>query len=162
MMNELKDRWNALPARTRQLAASGVALIAIMLLYSTIWSPMQKSLTRLRVEMPRAAEQLNWMRTQAPTIKAMRAKMTSSTGPLLPSIEQSATALGVRSHATKIEAEGGSGARVVLEQVPFNALLTWLSHLQSSQGLSIEEASIEAHTASGLVNARLRLRAGGS
>ncbi len=159
-MNQLKDHWNALPPRTRQLATVGGALIGIMLLYSALWLPIQKDLTRLRDDVPRETAQLNTMRAQTPMIKAMRARMSTSSGPLVPAIEQSALTYGVRSYATKIEAEGSNGARITLEQLPFNTLMTWLSDLQAAQGLAVEEASIEAQTAPGVVNAKLRLRTG--
>jgi general secretion pathway protein M len=157
MINELKGRWGALPERTRQLASIGVVLITIVFAYSALWRPLQKDLTRLRTDVPRETQQLDWMRAQAPAAKAMRGKLAASTGPLVPTLEQSATSSGVRTF-TKVEAEGNNGARITLEQVPFNSLLTWVSELQAGQGLTIEDATIEAQAAPGVVNAKLRLR----
>ncbi len=162
MMAELNSRWNALPERTRQLALVAIIVLGAILLYTTVWSPLQHDLDRLRSNVPREAEQLNWMREQAPTAKALRAKTTSSTGALIPTLDQSATTHGVRAFISKLESEGATGARVTLEAAPFNALITWISELQAAQGLVIEEATIEAHPTPGLVNARLRLRTGGA
>lgn len=162
MMDELKNHWNALPARTRQLLVIGGIVVGVALLYSATWLPLQRDLARLRVDVPRETEQLNWMRTQAPTAKAMRARMSASTGPVIPSVEQSANTHGVRSHVTKIDAEGSNGARVTLDAVPFNALIMWISELQATQGLVVDDATIDATATPGIVNARLRLRTGGA
>lgn len=161
MIADLTNRWNSLPPRSRMLVAGGAVAIGAVLLVSAAWLPLERDLARLRQEVPRAAEQLNWMRAQAPMAKTMRARMTSSSGaPVVPSIEQSATAQGVRSYITKIEAEGNASARVTLEAAPFNSLILWISELQSTQGLIVDDATIEAHATPGLVNARLRLRSG--
>ena len=162
MMTDLNDRWNGLPAPTRQWVVAGVVVIAALLLYSAVWLPLGRDLDRLRVTVPREAEQLNWMRAQTPTAKTMRTRMTATTGPALPTIEQSATARGVRAYIVKLDAEGNNGARLTIEAAPFNALMVWISEMQASQGILIDDATIEAHATPGLVNARLRLRTGGT
>lgn len=161
-MNEILARWNALPARTRLLALAGAVVIGALLLYTAVWAPLQKDLTRLRDAVPRATGQLEWMRSQAPLAKAARARVVTTSGSLTSSIEQSATTHGVRSYVARIEQEGSAGARVTLDAVPFNSLVTWLADLQAAQGAVIEDATIDAHATPGLVNARLRLRVGGA
>ena len=160
MMAELNHRWNALPPPTRRWIIAGAAVIGAILLYAVAWLPLQRDLARLRIHVPLEAEQLNWIRVQAPMAKAMRAKMTSAVGAPIPGLEQSALAHGVRSYVTRLEPEGSAGARVTLEAVPFNALIVWISELQAAQGLVVEEATINAHASPGLVNAQLRFRSG--
>ncbi len=162
LLADLSAQWNALPARTRQLAVAGGVVAALLLLYTIAWSPLQKDLARLRTSVPRETEQLGWMRAQAPMAKALRARAVGTSGALIPTIEQSATGYGVRAFITKLETEGSAGARVTLEAVPFNSLVTWISELQAAHGLVIEEATVEAHATPGIVNARLRLRTGGT
>jgi general secretion pathway protein M len=90
--------------------------------------------------------------------------MTAVSGGIVPTVEQTSTAQGVRSAITKIEPDGSNGARVTIEGATFNTMVMWLSELQSSNGIVTEEATIDAQTTPGMVNARLRLRssAGGS
>jgi general secretion pathway protein M len=160
MITELKNRWNALPLRTRRLILAGTVAIAATLLYAVAWLPLERDLVRLRTGVPLEAEQLNWMRVQAPVAKAMRAKTTGTAGAPIPGIEQSALTHGMRSYITRLEAEGSAGARVTLEAVPFNALIAWISELQAAQGLIVEETTINAHATPGVVNAQLRFRSG--
>jgi type II secretory pathway component PulM len=165
-MNEqlanFKAQWQTLPERTRLLVLAGTALIALALLISAGWMPLQRELARLRGAVPREAAELEWMRAQAPLAKSARARAVTSSGALSGTLEQSATTHGVRGFVTKIEAEGNSGARLTIEAMPFDTLVTWLSDLQAVQGAVVEDATIEAHATVGLVNARLRLRSGGA
>ena len=160
LLADLLNQWNALASRTRRLIVAGTIMVAALLLYAAAWLPLQRDLAQLRARVPLEAEQLNWMRAQAPAVKAMRAKFTASAGAPIPGIEQSALTHGVRSYITKLEAEGGTGARVTFEAVPFNTLVTWMSEVQAAQGLVVEEATINVHASPGAVNAQLRFRTG--
>lgn len=160
MMDELKHRWDALPSERRRLIVVGAIAIAAVMLYALAWLPLQRNLASLRTNVPLEAESLGWIRSQAPAAQAMRAKMTGAAGAPIPSIEQSALTHGVRSYVTRLEPEGSAGARVTLEAVPFNALIVWISELQAARGLIVEEATINAHALSGVVNAQLRFRSG--
>ena len=79
-------------------------------------------------------------------------------GTLLSVIDQSATARGLRGFITRMEADGGNGVQLTLDAAPFNSLISWLADLQDSHSLLIESASLDAHTAPGTVNAKLKLR----
>lgn len=162
LLADLNGRWTALPSRTRALAAIGGAVVLAALLYTVAWRPLQKDLQRLRASVPSETEQLEWMREQVPTAKALRAKTVSGGGNLVTSLERTATARGLRSAITRIDAESSTGARVTIESAPFNALVDWLSELQSSYGAVVDDATIEAKPTAGTVNARLRLRTGGA
>jgi general secretion pathway protein M len=151
-----------LPSRTRVLATVGAVVVISALLYSAVWRPLQKDLQNLRTSVPSETEQLEWMRAQEPAAKALRAKRVANNGNLIMSLEQTATARGLRSAITRIDAEGNNSARVTLESVSFNALVDWLSELQSRYGAVADEAAIEAKATAGAVNARIRLRTGGS
>jgi len=162
MLADIKLRWAGLPQRTRMLASIGAVVVVLGLLYFAAWRPLQRDLARLRLSVPREAAQVEWMRTQAPIAKAMRARAVTSTSALAPVVEQSAATHGVRNFMTKIDAEGNTAARVTLEAIPFNTLVSWISELQATSGAVVDDATLDAHASPGLVNARLRLRAGAS
>lgn len=160
MIADLTRRWNDLPSPRRRLIVAGAIVLATTLLYALAWLPLQRDLARLRAGVPLETEHLDWMRSQAPAVQAMRAKMSGAGGAPIPGVEQAALTHGVRSYVTRLEAEGSAGARVTFEAVPFNALVVWISELQARQGLIVEEATINAHATAGLVNAQLRFRSG--
>ncbi len=159
-LNPLRDQWNKLAPGERRLATIGGVLVGVTLLYVLLWLPVQKELARLRVSVPEERTQLQRMRLQAASIKPLRARSGAkpAAGTLLSVIEQSAAARGMRGFVTRMEADGGSGVQLTLEAVPFNSLLSWLSDLQDSHSLLVESTSLDAHTAPGTVNAKLKLR----
>ena len=164
MKNEFMDRlrtaWNGLTPAERRLVAIGASLIGVVLLYLMLWRPVQKDLTRLRVSVPEERAQLQQMRAQAAAIKPLRARTGSApaAGMLLSVVDQSASTHGLRSFITRLEADGGAGLQLVAEAMPFNSFITWLAELQDSYALVVENASMDAHTASGTVNIKMKLR----
>jgi type II secretory pathway component PulM len=79
----------------------------------------------------------------------------------LPSaIEQSAQGAGFRPQIAVNAADGGRSLQVTLDAVAFNSLVTWLTDLRQSFGVVVEEATFDAQATPGIVNVRLRLRAG--
>lgn len=156
------DRLRNLPQRERWLLIGGGAGL-LLVLYLSLWLPMQRELSRLRASVPQEKVQLAQMRVQAMEINQLRAsgRVPQAGGNLLVNLEQSATANGIRSRIIRMEPEGTGGARLSLEGVHFNALIGWLANLQNQGGVRIEKATFEAQPAAGAVNARLVLRSGG-
>lgn len=162
MLSALNGRWIALPPRTRTLAIGAATLLAAFILYSAVWRPLQKDLQSLRTSVPNQAEQLEWMRTQAPIAKGLKAKNFSNSDNIMQTVEQTAVTQGVRPYINRIDTEGTASVRVTLENVPFNTMVSWLSDLHTNFGTMVDDATIESRPTSGVVNARIRLRTGGA
>jgi general secretion pathway protein M len=160
LLNQLREQWNKLAPGERRLALAGGVVLGVVLLYVLFWQPVQKELARLRVSVPEERAQLQRMRAQAASIRPLRARSgpAPAAGTLLSVIDQSATARGLRGFITRMEADGGNGVQLTLDAAPFNSLISWLADLQDSHSLLIESASLDAHTAPGTVNAKLKLR----
>ena len=160
LLERLRSAWAGLAPAERRLVAIGAALLGVLLLYLMLWRPVQKDLARLRVSVPEERVQLQRMRTQAASIKPLRARLGSApaAGMLLSVVDQSATARGLRGSISKLEADGSTGLQLVAEAVPFNTFIAWLAELQDSHALVVDNASIDAHTASGTVNVKMKLR----
>lgn len=163
LRNVSLDRLRNLPQRERWMVI-GVAVGAVILLYLSLWLPWQVEIRKLRTAVPQEKVQLAQMRVQAMEISQLRAsgRVPAGGGNLLANLEQSATANGIRARITRMEPDGTNGARLSLDGVHFNALITWLASLQSQSGVRIEKATFEAQAAAGTVNARLVLRGAGA
>lgn len=166
-MNEIYHRvltyWRGLAARERAVLAGG-ALAALLLFYALLWAPLQRDLARLRVDVPKEYQQLQWMRTQADRIQQLRStspKTVPGNG-LLSFVEQSARTYNIREFIKRVEPEGANSVRLAIDGAAFNSLLEWLANLQNEGGVRIENASLEPLPKPGIVNARLLLRAPGS
>lgn len=156
--------WRGLAPRERLVVGVGGALVALLLFYALLWAPLQGDLARLRTNVPREEQQLQWMRAQVSRVKQLRAaapSMVQGQG-LLSFVEQSAQAYNIRTNIKRVEPEGSNAVRLSIDGVAFNSLIEWLANLQKQGGLRIENADLDPLPTPGTVNARLRLRAPGS
>lgn len=167
-MNDVYQRlltlWRGLAPRERAILAGGGLLAAVLLGYGLLWAPLQHDLGRLRTEVPREYEQLQWMRAQAGRLNILRRAAPAITrrDGILSFVEQSAQAYKIRQFIKRLDPDGSSSVRLAIDGVPFNNLAEWLANLQKQGGVRIENASLEPQPAAGTVNARLLLRAPGS
>jgi general secretion pathway protein M len=159
-LKRLRDLWDKLEPGERRLAMIGGAVLGLTLLYMMLWLPVQKDLTRLRASIADERAQLQRMRVQAASIKPLRARNVSApaAGTLLTVVDQSATSRGLRGYISRLEADGSAGVQLTLDAVPFNSLISWLADLQDSYSLLVDNATMDAHTTIGTVNAKLKLR----
>jgi len=155
--------WRGLQPRERMFVAVGAAAVGALLLYFLLWAPLQRDLARLRVDTPRAAEQVQWMRAQMGRVRQLRGAVPaqSTAGGVLSFIEQSAAAYNVKQNIKRLEPEGTNGARVLLDGVSFNDLVSWLANLQKQGSVRVDNATLQAQPTPGIVNAHLSLRATG-
>ena len=147
-----------------QLIYFGGAAAVLLILYLSLWLPVQRELSRLRTAVPQEKSQLAQMQVQAMEVNQLRAsgRLPTAGGNLLARLEQSATASGIRSRITRMEPDGSNGARLSLDSVDFNALIGWLGNLQTQGGVRVEKATFEAQATAGTVSARLVLRGAGA
>lgn len=155
--------WEGLMPRERQILAVGGVVLLFFVFYLLIWAPMQRDLTRLRASVPEDRSKVALMRAQSAQAQQLRARLPTATqrGNLLSMLEQSASARGLRQSINRMEPEGANGARLILDEVSFNALLSWIADLQG-QGIRVENATIQKRPTAGLVQARVLLRAPGA
>lgn len=158
-LNSLRDHWSRLAPGERRLAMIGGVVVCIALFFVLFWLPLQNELSRLRVSVPEEHAQLQRMRSQAASIAPLRGRKGTkpAAGTLLSVVEQSASARNLRSFISRIEAVGGNSVQLTLDAVSFNSLLSWLADLQDNYALRVESTSLDAHTAPGTVNAKLKL-----
>ncbi|MHB8624350.1 MAG: type II secretion system protein GspM [Sulfuricaulis sp.] len=156
-------RLRSLPPR-QQIIYFGSAAAVLLILYLSMWLPMQHELSRLRTDVPREKVQLAQMQVQSMEVNQLRAsgRQSMSGGNLLATLEQSASANGLRQRISRMEPDGTDGARLSLDGVDFNALISWLANLQSQGGVRVDKATFDPLPTPGTVNAKLTLRGAGA
>jgi general secretion pathway protein M len=159
-LQPLKDAWDKLGGRERVIVSAVAIAATVLILYLFLLLPVQRDLARLRAQLPREAEQLQWMRAQAPLAQQLRGRSQTTAAANLPgTLEQTASTAGFKPQVSTTDA--GRNIQISIDAVAFNALAAWLADLQQTHGVVIDDAAIDALPTSGTVSARIRLRAGG-
>jgi general secretion pathway protein M len=160
LLNRARDAWRTLAPRERQFAIIGAAVLGAVLLYLLVWLPIGQDVARLRVAVPETQAQLGKMRNQSAMIQPLRGRAASvpAPGTLVSVVDQSATGRGLRKQISRLEAEGSNGVQINAEAVSFNALIAWLAELREANALVVDNLSLDAGSAPGMVSAKIRLR----
>ena len=141
--------WDARSERERRLLAALAGLAAMTLLVLLVIRPMQLARARALSDI-RTYETLNGRLRGAGALVGRR----TAGGPLPTVVTGSAATAGLT--IQRLEPEGGQ-TRVVIENAPYDAIVSWLSVLENSDGVHIAEVKLERRPTPGIVGAQLLL-----
>jgi general secretion pathway protein M len=161
-LQQLKQWFYSLPPKEQWMVSATGILILITLFYLVIWEPVHASLDTERQKQQSQKEILIWMQQAAMEAESLQASGIKSTirdkdKPVTLVIEQTIQNAGLKPSVSKIESSGSDGARVTLNEAPFNQILIWLNTIASFNGIQVTSANIERASAPGRANARLTL-----
>ena len=150
--------WYARPARERSALTAGLMVLAVMLVVTLVWLPLERTRLRLATELPRLRASLAALERDAAQVKRLRAlpaTAPSNPSPLAPLIAANAWARELPGVQLTVPDE--KHVRLSGENIGFGALLDWLATAQAAHGLRVESARIEALPTPGRVRAELTL-----
>ncbi|GGE42691.1 type II secretion system protein M [Halopseudomonas oceani] len=154
--------WSGLAPRERRILLLGGLALVLILAWVAIWEPLVQGRSALRSEVARMSAEAVWMEQASDEVRR-RARLEQRApalpgggGSVLTLIEVSANAAGLRSALTRVQPEG-EGARLILDDVSFDALMGWLAELEQRQGLLVTQLALEGSEAAGQVSARILL-----
>lgn len=161
-LQQLKQWFYSLPVKEQWLVSGAGVLILITLFYLIVWEPVHLGLETEQQKQQSQQEILIWMQQAAAEAAALQASGTRSTirdkdKPATLVIEQTIMNAGLKPSVSKIESSGSDGARVTLNEAPFNQILVWLNTIATYNGIQVTSANIERASSPGRANARLTL-----
>ncbi|KFX00761.1 type II secretion system protein GspM [Pectobacterium carotovorum] len=143
-MNELRQRWQAMSQRERQLMVVCAAVLLLCVVYYAILQPWQEREDLWGRTISREQQTVNWMQKQASSIpQGNQAQGDNSQRdvslPIL--ISQSTKRYGLT--VVRLQPQG-SQASVTLGQSDFNSLLRWLGELEQKNGVKVISLDVNA------------------
>lgn len=147
-----------LSERERRIVLIGGA-VAIVLLILAVLLPLQQRVSAGAQRIERERNDLSWLQSVAPQLGSLA---LTAPAPLHESLvalaDRTARDGGIGKSLVGSQPGGNGGLNVHFEQVPFDALVSWLSQLGDRYGVHADSATIEAAAMPGVVNATLVLR----
>ncbi|MBN3263189.1 type II secretion system protein GspM [Pectobacterium brasiliense] len=143
-MNELRQRWQTMSQRERQLMVVCAAVLLLCLVYYAVFQPWQMREDLWERTISREQQTVSWMQKQAPSIpQGNQAQGDNSQRdvslPIL--ISQSTKRYGLS--VVRLQPQG-SQASVTLGQSDFTSLLRWLSELERQNGVRVMSLDVNA------------------
>lgn len=145
--------------RERRIVLIGGA-VALVLLVLAVLLPLQQSVSTAAERIEHKRDDLSWLQSMAPQLGSLA---VTAPAPLHESLvalaDRTARDGGIGKSLVGSQPSDNGGLNVHFEQVPFDALVSWLSQLGDRYGVQADSATIEAAAMPGVVNANLVLRA---
>ncbi|MGI2059152.1 type II secretion system protein M [Shewanella baltica] len=152
-MDNLRTWWQGLASREQQLVGFGSVFLVIGIFYWGIWTPIATAEADALRNLTAQQQTLNYVKQTANKIAGLKqngAKPTMS-GSLSSVVNQTAGSYGLV--ITRMQPQGDK-IQVWMDDVPFDALLGYLSELVQKKGLSLESVDLAEADAPGYVKVR--------
>lgn len=156
-LDSVVTRYRSLERRD-QMALTGLgAFLAALFLYYAIWMPANNFFESRRAERDRELALVKYMKASEQQAKALKSTQTPTVSgqALLTQVSRTAQQFSIKPN--RLQPEGSEGVSVWFDDVVFNDLIRWLE-LQTQQGVSIRQITIDRQPDDGKVNARIVLR----
>lgn len=156
----LKLKWEGLEAREQQSLKILAAACVIFFAYFALWMPAKAYMDESQRMLEERAELLDLVRSSRSVLAKASSNSTNS-GAILNSqqLVSTVTNLAKRQNLSlkRFEPSGENKVKVWVEEVSFDVLVSWLSALETSVNVKVEQISVEKQERPGVVSARLTL-----
>ncbi len=166
-MNKILESWYATSlyrnfamrdANERQIILAVVGVVLAALVYLVLWQPVANWSSSAQEAHQREQTLHDWLLANESaarlTASESSGREASSEG-LLTIVSRTAEKAQLK--LTRFQPES-NGVSVVLQKQAFNDVLRWLSMLEKEEQVMVVQASVDADSLSGRVNARFSLR----
>ena len=150
------DSLSSLSERDQRTLKIGGAIAVLLLVYVII--QLDSSVASAHKRLVKKQADLTWMRDNGPELAAAAALRGPGGGgeSLLVVVDRSARESGLS--VTGSDPAGPGALNIRLQKVSFNTLIAWVGRLGQTNGIRVDNASIETAGSPGVVNASFVLR----
>jgi general secretion pathway protein M len=152
-MDNLRIWWQGLAQREQQLVSVAGFFLVIGVFYWGIWSPISEAQKNAEADHNAALKTLNFVKQSANKLVGLQQAGATATasGSLSALVNQGASQFGLE--ITRMQPQGDK-VQLWMDDVPFDALLSYLHHLVNDKGLSLDSVDLAESDISGLVKVR--------
>ncbi|NRQ44197.1 type II secretion system protein M [Rheinheimera sp. YQF-2] len=151
MKQQFLSWWTGLQQREQRLVAGAAVVVVIGLFYWLLWQPLHQAKQTQQQKLQTAQRQLSQLQQLIPQLKAAGAATARSGGSLAQIISNSARSGGIKVSRMQPQNEQ---LTLVLEDVSFEQLLSWLHALQYQHGIKLVNVDLATADKPGIVRVR--------
>jgi general secretion pathway protein M len=151
MKQQFLSWWSSLQQREQRLVAGAAVVIVIGLFYWLLWQPLHKSNQVQQQKVMTAQRQLTQLQQLLPQLKATTATTERSGGSVAQIISNSVRGTSITVSRMQPQNEQ---LTLVLEDVSFEQLLSWLHALHYQHGVNLVNLDVAIADKPGIVRVR--------
>lgn len=138
----MKDWWQNLALREKQILSLGAAVVLLFILYEIIWSPFTNKIATMRTQVQHNQELLTWMiqadhRIQ--TLSKSAQNTTQTTESLLGIMQSEVNKSSLAKHVTQLRQAENDAVQLDLQKVDFDRLIVFLTALSNQYGIIVSQ-----------------------
>ncbi len=159
-MNRLKEYFNGLEARERNLVIVAAVMLAVALPYQFIWKPFTEGLDDARIRVQAQRKQLITMKQQAREIRKLRGVGSIDVQPgkqFLNNLINTAAKRNGLANSLNIKSDSENNLRISMDNVPFDNVMNWLDQLVTRGGVVVRKLTVDRQPTPGRINVTVYL-----
>jgi general secretion pathway protein M len=145
-MKQLQSWWQSLQKREQQLVLGAGVTLAIAAFYWLLWAPLHLSYQAQQQQLQQVSQQL--LQVSSFPVVSTQTKVQGSLTDII-----SSSARGHKIQVSRMQPQNDQ-MQVMLNDISFDQLLTWLHELQYQHNVSIVQLDLAVADAPGMVRVR--------
>lgn len=155
----MKVWFQGLAPRERSILVGGAALATLIIAWTFVWTPLRDGAFNLDGAVTEKHRLLaNLRRAEGLSGSLPAGPGAAPTQSLVLLVDQTHRTHGLAGTLSRNQPDGNDGIRVTFQGASFDELVSWLSALEQSYGVSVETANFDGTREPGIVSATLVLR----
>jgi len=160
-MNMLKQYWAKLNERDQMALVIGGLVLALLLFYTLIYSPLVTNVNEERAMLIEQNETLKWIESvEKYSLQSSSKKKNVSNSKLLGIINQQLNQAEFQPFPFQLQQTSNMDIQLSFNKVSFKIFIVWLWELSKQYQTQIHQLSLEKLDTPGLVKVTLTLRTG--
>ena len=153
----MKQWFDRLSRRDQLLLGPLALLLAAVLLYALIWSPLNSALARYETANAASVDDLVWMRKAADDLRQRGSGLSALQQGQSLSALVDASLSKHKLVLKQFQPVGESAVQLLLEEAPMAQVIAWLAGMEREAGMRLDNVAIVAAEKQGHVKVRVRM-----
>jgi len=148
----MKAWWNQLNSREQRLIASLGGVLLVFLFYSLVWQPLNENIEKGEQKIKRHQGLLQFVSDETHKYRQLKGSGAKpSSGSISSIVNRTANRSGIKIDRMQPQ---GDEIQVWLDDVSFNALVSWVELLSSNEGIQVKSIDLSKAEQAGQVRVR--------
>lgn len=161
MQQAIKNWWENLLDRERQLITAGGIVVGILFIYGVIWNPLADAVQDRQTQVTTQQQLLQYLQRAAHRVQQFKAAGiqvgAASDANLLSLIEETLSQQTLSGFLKQVNQPKKNEVVLTFENVPFDKLMQWAQTLNTTHGATITQLSAKRLSVIGTANVTVTL-----